>query len=359
MRKRTKILTVLLALMLAVALTQTALVQAFATEAESSGYTDFETATPDEPEKGITVTSFEITKSPEVLTYYKDYPAGWKLFNGLEALITFSDGTTFDYKWADGESYEEIIEEKGLYDTYDDPYLHITTDLESLPLGENTITYELCGCTDTQVITVSETDPKAIVKVELTKLPDKVFTAPYFTGERPDFEDEGYDDFFKDLDDNNSIAKNMKGAELTFYLKNGEKQVYVFDELGYYKCGLGTYNYYLLSVTDLGDYKARLYLNQFDYGIQYEQEFTVNHTGSEPSDNPATPGSNGEIKPSENGNTAAGTATADTATNDTAAKVTGNGTVATGSAAAPIAIISALVLACGVLFVTGRKRIFK
>lgn len=345
--------------MLTATLVPTALVQVFASDYELE-----DNATPDEPGTGITVTSFEITKSPNVLSYYKDYPAEWELYDGMEVLITFSDGTS--YSGEDDENLAKAVEEKGLDDIYEDSYILITTDLESLPLGKNTITYEFCGYTETQEITVFETDPRAIVKIELTKLPDKVFTAPYFTGERPDNSDfETFISFFDNLDDNNSIAYNMDGAELTIYRANGEKEVfYKFSEHkpAMSLCGQSVYpDCGILSVTDLGNYKAHISYQDFHYLAEepFEMDFSVNHTGT--GDNPTTPGD--VINPSNPSSTVptrsqGGTSsTSDTPANSNTSSInTSNGTVATGNVAVSAILLSVLLSAAGVMAVIGRKK---
>lgn len=354
MKKRTKILSILLAIMLTATLVPTALVQVFASDYEWD-----DSATADEPGTGITVTSFEITKSPNVLSYYKDYPAGWELFDGMEVLITFSDGTS--YSGAYDENLSEAVEEKGLDEIYESTNIIITTDLDNLPLGKNTITYEFCGYTDTQEITVSEKDPRAIVKIELTKLPDKVFSAPYFTGERPDNSDfEAFKSFFDNLDDNNSIAYNMDGAELTIYRANGEKEVfYKFSEHkpAMSLCGQSVYpDCGILSVTDLGNYKAHISYQDFHYLAEepFEMDFTVNNTST--NDNPATPGE--VITPSNPSSTVpTGSQGGTSSTSDTPANGnTNNGAVATGNAAVSAILLSVLLLAAGVMAVIGRKK---
>lgn len=351
MKKRTKILSILLALMLTATLVPTALVQAFASDYELE-----DSATADEPEEGITITSFEITKL-NVASYYKDFPVSWEITEGIEVLITFSDGTSYEGAYFD-EAFNEALEEKGLYDDSDSA-IHITTDLDSLPIGKNAITFEFRGFTDTKEITVEENDPRAIVKIELTKLPDKAFTAPYFTGERPDNSDfEAFKSFFDNLDDNNSIAYNMNGAELTAYLASGEQKViYRFSEHtpAMSLCGQSVYpDCGILSVTDLGNYKARISYKDFHYAPEdgFVTEFTVNNA----SEAPATPGE--VITPSNPSSTVpTGSQGGTSATSDTPANSnTSNGAVATGNVAVSAILLSVLLLAAGVMAVIGRKK---
>lgn len=359
MKKRTKILSILLALMLTATLVPTALVQVFASDYEWE-----DSATADEPEEGITITSFEITKL-NVASYYKDFPVSWEITEGIEVLITFSDGTSYEGAYFD-EAFNEALEEKGLYDDFDSA-IHITTDLDSLPIGKNAVTFEFCGFTDTKEITVEQNDPRAIVKIELTKLPDKAFTAPYFTGERPDNSDfEAFNSFFENLDDNNSIAYNMNGAELTAYLASGEQKViYRFSEHTpamslygqsvYPDCGI-------LSVTDLGNYKARIRYEDFHYAPEddFVTEFTVSNTGDTPATpgeviNPTTPSNPSSTVPTSSGN---GTSsTSDTPENSkTSSSNTSNGAVATGNVAVSAILLSVLLSAAGVMAVIGRKK---
>ncbi|WP_294467535.1 hypothetical protein [uncultured Ruminococcus sp.] len=302
------------------------------------------------------LTSIEITKAPDNTTiekYYDGYVWADDLMEGLEMLLTFDDGTTYNYSYDEDFEVPACFYEKGI-----DGELKIQgTDedgtLNNLPLGETEITYELSGCTATQKITVLENEfiLNPITKLELTKLPDKEFSAPYIKE-----------------DESNSIAYNMKGAELTISRKNGEKNVITFSE-GIYKGhdddgnAFAPYVYFtdpnskpiFINVKDLGDYKAVFRLEITDLTL----EFSVKNTGT--NDNPATPGE--VINPSNPSSTVpassqGGTsATSDTPANsNTSSGNTSNGAIATGNAAVSAIMLSVLLLAAGVMAVIGRKK---
>lgn len=305
------------------------------------------------------LTSIEITKATDNTTiekYYDGYVFARDLMEGLEMLLTFDDGTTYNYSYDEDFEVPACFYEKGI-----DGELKIQgTDedgtLNDLPLGETEITYQLSGCTATQKITVLENEfiLNPITKLELTKLPDKEFSAPY-TKE----------------DESNSIAYNMKGAELTISRKNGEKNVITFSE-GIYKGhdddgnAFAPYVYFtdpnskpiFINVKDLGDYKAVFRLEMTDLTL----EFSVKNTGT--NNNPATPGEvinpttpsnpSSTVPASSQGGTSA---TSDTPANsNTSANNTSNGTVATGNAAVSAILLSVLLSAAGVMAVIGRKK---
>ena len=228
MKKRTKILSILLALMLTATLVPTALVQVFASDYEWE-----DTASPDEPKYVPELTLIEITKAPDNTTVERNYNNGqdyvWAddLMYGLEMLLTFDDGTTYNYSYDEDFDTPQCFYENGIAEKYDydidiiDLKINEADEdgfINNLPLGETEITYQLLGCTATQKITVLENEYvlNPITKLELTKLPDKEFSAPYVTG-----------DHSKE-NESNSIAYNMKGAEITLYRKNGEKEVIAF-----------------------------------------------------------------------------------------------------------------------------------
>ncbi len=175
------------------------------------------------------LTSIEITKATDNTTiekYYDGYVGARDLMDGLEMLLTFDDGTTYNYSYDEDFEVPACFYENGIAEKYDyeDISLKIKEAdedgiLNDLPLGETEITYELLGCTATQKITVLENEYvlNPVTKLELTKLPDKVFDAPYKLQDN------------SDENNKNSIAYNMKGAELTVYRQNGEKEVMTFD----------------------------------------------------------------------------------------------------------------------------------
>lgn len=304
------------------------------------------------------LTSIEITKAPDNTTiekYYDGYVWADDLMEGLEMLLTFDDGTTYNYSYDEDFEVPACFYEKGI-----DGELKIQgTDedgtLNNLPLGETEITYELSGCTATQKITVLENEfiLNPITKLELTKLPDKVFDAPYKLQDN------------SDENNKNSIAYNMKGAELTVYRQNGEKEVMTFDHKvydGYYQgTSESVYvnwdeNFTNIGVSDLGNYKAKIAMSQM---TDLTLEFSVKNTGT--NDNPATPG---EVitpsNPSSTVPTSSGNGTSSTsdtpANSNTSSINTSNGTVATGNVAVSAILLSVLLSAAGVMAVIGRKK---
>lgn len=304
------------------------------------------------------LTSIEITKATDNTTiekYYGGYVFARDLMEGLEMLLTFDDGTTYNYSYDEDFEVPACFYEKGI-----DGELKIQgTDedgtLNDLPLGETEITYQLSGCTATQKITVLENEYvlNPVTKLELTKLPDKVFDAPYKLQDN------------SDENNKNSIAYNMKGAELTVYRQNGEKEVMTFDHKvydGYYQgTSESVYvnwdeNFTNIGVSDLGNYKAKIAMSQM---TDLTLEFSVKNTGT--NDNPATPG---EVitpsNPSSTVPTSSGNGTSSTsdtpANSNTSSINTSNGTVATGNVAVSAILLSVLLSAAGVMAVIGRKK---
>lgn len=313
------------------------------------------------------LTSIEITKATDNTTiekYYDGYVWADDLMDGLEMLLTFDDGTTYNYSYDEDFEVPACFYENGIAEKYDYEDISLKIQeadedgiLNDLPLGETEITYQLLGCTATQKITVLENEfiLNPITKLELTKLPDKEFSAPY-TKE----------------DESNSIAYNMKGAELTISRKNGEKNVITFSE-GIYKGhdddgnAFAPYVYFtdpnskpiFINVKDLGNYKAKIAMSQM---TDLTLEFSVKNTGT--NDDPTTPGE--VINPSNPSNpsstvpTSSGNGTSSTsdtpANSNTSANNTSNGAVATGNAAVSAILLSVLLLAAGVMAVIGRKK---
>lgn len=352
MKKRTKILSILLALLLTATLVPTAFVQAFASDYEWDDSASYDEPY-DDPSYKTNIESIEITKAPNNTVVTKDFDgsvAEEDLKEGLELLIKYDDGTSYNYSYdEDGFAFEGYGIELKIQGATGD----WNRVLENLPLGETEITYELLGCTATQKITVLENEfvLNPITKLELTKLPDKEFTAPY-----------------NKEDDSNSIAYNMKGAEMTIYRQNGEKIVMPFNK-GIYKghnedgTAFSPYVYltgpnataYQCGVSDLGNYKAVITMPSYNLMLEFSVKNTV--TGETPT-TPATPG---EVvvptKPVPTDSQSGKNSTSDTATKDTAASVnSGNGTVATGNTAVSAILLTALLAAIGVMLVIGRKK---
>ena len=116
-------------------------------------------------------------------------------------------------------------------------------------------------------------DPHSIARIEVTKLPDMVFTAPLWTG-KPDYSDSSWYEWVGSLDVNNSISNHIDGMEITYYYANGEKRSTVVNSSNlkiiatmpwYALYGVENVdeygNYLAFTVTDEGDYKFSISLN--------------------------------------------------------------------------------------------------
>lgn len=309
------------------------------------------------------VSSIEIIKAPDkIFTEVCHTNANWDEYikngiccnmKGAQMQINYNDGTFDVYTFNENASDGVIprFEYKGVSILVRD---YLTA------LGEYEAEVEYAGKTTVFEVNHTGANSSAIVKVELTKLPDKVFTEPLFT------------DYFippkqgesLDLDEaNKSIALNMKGAELTYYYANGESGVYVFDDYLYYGFSvsdrlLAVYTteldepYSQIAVTDLGNYKAKISFDPVGGSVDLEYEFSVktnNETDSTITGNPA----NGNLASSDT----AKSSTSDTATSDSVINGnTDNGAIATGSVMYSVVAIIVLVSACGVLAFFNRKR---
>ena len=166
MKRKTKILSIMLALLLMIGLVPSTLMHAFATEeTENSYYDDY--STDDEPgyELDYNVISIEILKGPDCTEYAKGTYDDWVLFEGLEVRFTAKVGTTYDVTIEDRtDLWQSIGGGEG-------DALWIIEYLKDLPLGENTITYCFGGCKTTQTITVYEPDYN-VTSIEILKGPD-------------------------------------------------------------------------------------------------------------------------------------------------------------------------------------------
>lgn len=222
-------------------------------------------------EEPVSITSMEITKAPDTTQFIEGHDiSSYFLLLGLEMLITFEDGTTYEYSFEkDGYcpplGYGDICVDNDIYD---------------LPVGENTITYSYGYAKATQTITVVEDTfiSNPVVGIEITKKPTKIFTEPFFSGPIEDV----FSDLIEDelnYENENSVARNMAGAELAITREDGSVTTYTFNKFFY-----GSLHYYVyamdaayaIDVTDLGDYKAKV---EF---MDFSTEFTADHTSTEP-----------------------------------------------------------------------------
>lgn len=368
MRKHSKFITILLSALLAVCLVQTVFVQAFATE---------NSATPDEPTEDLYPVSMEVVKEPESVTVLRDEISDSSFWSNVVLHIVYSNGEEYDVN-CDGADSEggivppvaEICGYAGnitvdyycIGDTVDFTVDYCYASSEDDGWERNTISAEY---------SVKEVaDPHSIARVEVTKLPDKVFTAPLWTGE-PDYSESSWYEWVGSLDINNSISHNCEGMEVTLYYANGEKcgtfaiadfkKNHIFNNYVNYSLGdTDEYGNSLdIQVSDLGDYKFSVCSGSSDTEMIYTAKSVDNPNPSlnpvSTEDTPAKP-----AKPSDN----ISSATSDVATNDNANNnnstngTANNGVVATGNFATPAIITVVMLSAVAVMFVFKRKRMF-
>lgn len=381
MRKHSKFITILLSALLAVCLVQTVFVQAFATEMGDDDFGWGNASTSDEAETVYPV-SMEVVKAPESVTVSesvldKNRITDSTFWSNVVLHIVYSNGEEYDVN-CDGINSEggivppiaEIDGYKGKIDYYisseneDTISFYITYEYASSELVEwdkSNISAEFSA--------KKKLDPHSIARVEVTKLPDKVFTAPLWTGKPDDFSTtEGFLKWNESLDTNNAISHNCEGMEVTAYYANGEKcGTFAVDNftkaplynylVNYWLNDIDEYgNYLFFQVNDLGDYKFSVSLDSSDTEMIYTAKSASNPN---PSIKPVSTEDTPE-KPSDN----ISSATSDVATNDNANNnnstngTANNGVVATGNFATPAIITVIMLSAVAVMFVFKRKRMF-
>lgn len=381
MRKHSKFITILLSALLAVCLVQTVFVQAFATEMGDDDFGWGNASTSDEAETVYPV-SMEVVKAPESVTVSesvldKNRITDSTFWSNVVLHIVYSNGEEYDVN-CDGINSEggivppiaEIDGYKGKIDYYisseneDTISFYITYEYASSELVEwdkSNISAEFSA--------KKKLDPHSIARVEVTKLPDKVFTAPLWTGKPDDFSTtEGFLKWNESLDTNNAISHNCEGMEVTAYYANGEKcGTFAVDNftkaplynylVNYWLNDIDEYgNYLFFQVNDLGDYKFSVSLDSSDTEMIYTAKSASNPN---PSIKPVSTEDTPE-KPSDN----ISSATSDVATNDNAGNnnstngTANNGVVATGDFATPAIITVVMLSAVAVMFVFKRKRMF-
>ena len=329
--------------------------------------------------------SMEVVKAPESVTVSesvldKNRITDSTFWSDVVLHIVYSDGREFDVNCNGIDSEDGIVppiaEINGYaghitayYDVKDDPvdfsvsYSYASSEL--VRWDKSNISAEFSA--------KKKLDPHSIARVEVTKLPDKVFTAPLWTGKPDDFSTtEGFIKWNKSLDTNNAISHNCEGMEVTAYYANGEKcGTFAVDNftktplynysVNYWLNDIDEYgNYLFFQVNDLGNYEFSVLLD----GDQGEKIVYTEKSASNPNpsikpvsteDTPAKP-----EKPSGN----ISSATSDVATNDNANNnnstngTANNGVVATGNFATPAIITVVMLSAVAVMFVFKRKRMF-
>ncbi len=378
MRKHSKFITILLSALLAVCLVQTVFVQAFATEMGDDDFGWGNASTSDEAETVYPV-SMEVVKAPKAVTVHKgisDDITDEDFWKNVVLHIVYSNGEEFDVNCDGINSEGGIVPPIAEIDGYKGK---ICYGINSK--NEDTINFEIIyeyAYSEEQLLVTAKfsaekkVDPHSIARIEVTKLPDKVFTAPLWTG-KPDYSDSSWYEWVGSLDVNNSISNHIDGMEITYYYANGEKRSTVVNSSNlkiiatmpwYALYGVENVdeygNYLAFTVTDEGDYKFSISLNSD------ERDETVYTAKSVDNPNPSVKPVSTEDTPAKpekpSGNISS--ATSDVATNDNANNnnttngTANNGVVATGDFATPAIITVVMLSAVAVMFVFKRKRMF-
>lgn len=321
--------------------------------------------------------SMEVVKAPESVTVNKGRITDSTFWSNVVLHIVYSNGEEYDVNCDGADSEDGIVP----------PVAEICGYAGNITVhyycGEDTVDFTVDYCyasseddgwernTISAEYSVKEVaDPHSIARVEVTKLPDKVFTAPLWTGE-PDYSESSWYEWVGSLDINNSISHNCEGMEVTLYYANGEKcgtfaiadfkKNHIFNNYVNYSLGdTDEYGNSLdIQVSDLGDYKFSVCSGSSDTEMIYTAKSVDNPNPSlnpvSTEDTPAKP-----EKPSGN----ISSATSDVATNDNATNnnstngTANNGVVATGNFATPAIITVVMLSAVAVMFVFKRKRMF-
>lgn len=375
MRKHSKFITILLSALLAVCLVQTVFVQAFATEMGDDDFGWGNASTSDEAETVYPV-SMEVVKEPESVTVNKGQITDSTFWSNVVLHIVYSDGREFDVNCDGINSEGGIVPPIAEIDGYKGK-IYYGTNSENEDTISFYIAYDYAEDDGVTCIVSADfsaekkVDPHTIVRYELTKLPDMVFTKPLYTGSRDDISSgEEWNEWMKSLDVNNSISNHIDGMEITYYYANGEKRSVVVNSSNlkiiatmpwfalYRVENVDEYgNYLAFTVTDEGDYKFSISLNSD------ERDETVYTAKSVDNPNPSIkPVSTEDTPEKPSGNISS--ATSDVATNDNANTnnstngTANNGVVATGNFATPAIITVVMLSAVAVMFVFKRKRMF-
>lgn len=375
MRKHSKFITILLSALLAVCLVQTIFVQAFATEMGDDDFGWGSVSTPDEPTEDLYPVSMEIVKAPESVTVFHGEISDSSFWSNVVLHIVYSNGEEYDVNCDGIDSEDGIVPPIAETCGYAG---RITVDYYC---WDNTVNFTVDYCyasyedgwydntisADYSVKQVA--DPHTIVRCEVTKLPNRVFTEPLYTCSFNDIMANGMELALK-LDAKKSISNNIDGMEVTFYYANGEKRSTVVNSSNlkiiatmpwYALYGVENVDEYgnksvSISVRDEGNYKFTVALGIDDEGITYTAKSVDNPN---PSIKPVSTEDTPE-KPSGN----ISSATSDVATNDNANNnnstngTANNGVVATGDFATPAIITVVMLSAVAVMFVFKRKRVF-
>lgn len=375
MRKHSKFITILLSALLAVCLMQTVFVQAFATEMGDDDFGWGNASTSDEAETVYPV-SMEVVKAPESVTVNNGRITDSTFWSNVVLHIVYSNGEEYDVNCDGIDSEDGIVPPIAEIDGHKGK-IYYGTNSENEDTISFYIAYDYAEDDGVTCIVSADfsaekkVDPHTIVRYELTKLPDMVFTKPLYTGSRDDISSgEEWNEWMKSLDVNNSISNHIDGMEITYYYANGEKRSTVVNSSNlkiiatmpwYALYGVENVdeygNYLAFTVTDEGDYKFSISLNSD------ERDETVYTAKSVDNPNPSIkPVSTEDTPEKPSGNISS--ATSDVATNDNANNnnstngTANNGVVATGDFATSAIITVVMLSAVAVMFVFKRKRVF-
>lgn len=379
MRKHSKFITILLSALLAVCLVQTVFVQAFATEMGDDDFGWGNASTSDEAETVYPV-SMEVVKAPESVTVNENLSNKNRItdstfWSNVVLHIVYSDGREFDVNCDGINSEGGIVPPIAEIDGYKGK-IYYGTNSENEDTISFYIAYDYAEDDGVTCIVSADfsaekkVDPHTIVRYELTKLPNKVFTEPLYTCSLNDILANNEELALK-LDAKKSISHNIDGMEVTFYYANGEKGGTVTFDSSMIYAGMPWYamysasnvdeygNFVSILVRDEGNYKFTVSFDIFDEGITYTAKSVDNPNPSikpvSTEDTPAKP-----EKPSDNISSATSdVATKDNANNNNTTNGTANnGVVATGNFATPAIITVVMLSAVAVMFVFKRKRMF-
>ena len=376
MRKHSKFITILLSALLAVCLMQTVFVQAFATEMGDDDFGWGNASTSDEAETVYPV-SMEVVKAPESVTVLRREISDSSFWSNVVLHIVYSNGEEYDVNCDGIDSEDGIVPPIAKINGYaGNITVHYYCEDDTV-----NFTVDYCYAYDEEeevhtVVTAEfsaekKTDPHSIVRCEVTKLPNRVFTEPLYTCSFNDIMANGMELALK-LDAKKSISNNIDGMEVTFYYANGEKGGTVTFDSSMMYAGMPWFamysaknvdeygNFVNINVRDEGNYKFTVLFGYEDNdGITYTAKSVDNPNPSikpvSTEDTPSKP-----AKPSGN----ISSATSDVATNDNANTnnstngTANNGVVATGDFATPAIITVVMLSAVAVMFVFKRKRMF-
>ncbi len=317
--------------------------------------------------------SMKVAKAPKSVTMLRNQISDSSFWSNVVLHIVYSNGEEYDVNCGGFANSDDIVAPIAEIDGYEGSISYNMQENFENNTVDFYFEYRYGNCVytegvedntiDTRFSVERKDDPHAIVKCEVTKLPDKVFTAPLFTAK-----DESYD--WESLDVNNSISNNIDGMEITYYYANGEKggtvtfnssmqEGYVTPIFVWYGTqDLDEYgNYLRIEVRDEGNYKFMV--DFLDYPNIDHQTLTAKSSA-----NPNQPINGGStidtpVKQSDNNSSATSdVATKDNANNNRTNGTANNGVVATGNFATPAIIATVMILAAAVMFVLKRKHTF-